>query len=154
MATQPTEEKTLAQARQELRADLYTGTKCPCCTQFAKVYKRQIHSSMSRMLISLYHLGPGYHHVNDIPSVRNGYGDFAKLVYWKLIAEMTDPGLKAGRTTGYWMITEKGRAFVERGVYVPKYAEVYNGHLIKLSGPETFVDNTLGKAFNYQELMR
>lgn len=148
-------ERSISQARIVLRKQALSkkGGICPCCDQLAKVYKRQIHSTMSRMLIALYNLGPGYHHLNAIMTVKNGWGDFAKLSYWGLIEEMVDDGLKPGRTTGYWKITSDGKLFVQKGIGVSKYALVYNGKCITLDGESVLIDSTLGKNFNYQELM-
>lgn len=153
MGDQSFEETTIAEARAYVNSGLRKGVKCPCCTQYCKVYQRQIHSTMSRMLISLFRLGQGYHHLNDIMSVKNGWGDFAKLAYWGLIEEMVDTGIKDGRTTGYWRITSKGIQFVLREIPLPKYAEVYNGRLLRVIGDDVFIDQTLGHKFNYRELM-
>ena len=45
---------TLADARDELRDLVNDGHRCPCCTQFAKVYRRKIHSTTARELIGFY----------------------------------------------------------------------------------------------------
>ena len=52
-------------------------------------------------------------------------GDFHKFRYWEIVeAGINDDSQK--RDAGTWRITEKGRAFVEERITVPKLAYVYN----------------------------
>ena len=74
---------TLAVAREWLRDRVEEGERCPCCTQFAKVYKRTIHATMAHDLIRIYRAcGRDWFHLPD----HVGHpGDFAKLRYWNMI---------------------------------------------------------------------
>src|SRR5581483_4009600 len=87
------DDMTIAEAKQILRDEWEQGLKCPCCTQFVKLYKRKIYSTPARGLIELYRLHQknpqqAYFHISDIESMRkSGGGDFAKLMYWGLVAE-------------------------------------------------------------------
>ena len=146
-------ERTLKEGREYVRRNLRKGVKCPCCTQFCKVYKRQIHSTMARMLISLYHLGPGYHHFNAVMrGISGGWGDFSKLASWGLIIEEAndDP---AKRKSGMWAITDRGKQFVRNEIEIPRYIETYNNKQVGVSTDTVMIVDCLGKKFNYEELM-
>lgn len=154
MPDQNFQETTVAEARAYLNSGLRKGVKCPCCTQYCRVYKRQIHSTIARMLIKLYGLGSGHHYIKLLmPTTSTAGGDFSLLRYWGLVEEMEDDGVKDSKNTGYWKITETGKQFVRREIPMQKHAEVYNGKLVKLTGDDVLIDQCLGKRFSYWELM-
>ena len=45
---------SLGDAREWLRERVEHGARCPCCTQFAKVYERKLNSRMARQLITFW----------------------------------------------------------------------------------------------------
>lgn len=45
---------TLNTAREEFRAGLEKGTKCPCCKRYAKIYNRKLTPAMVEGLIMFY----------------------------------------------------------------------------------------------------
>ncbi len=133
------------------------GITCVCCGQFAKIYRRNIHSTTAAQLIKAYKLGAAtdYVHVSKLLfKGSSGIGDFPKAVYWNLIEEMpnNDP---QKRTSGYWKLTPLGIDFVRGMAGVTKYAHIYNGELVepKFSGPVVFIDECLGKKWDYREMM-
>lgn len=133
------------------------GIECPCCGQFAKVYERTIHSTVAAQLIRAYNLGAAdnYIHVSKLLfRGSSGIGDFPKAVYWGLIEEMPNDDPQK-RTSGYWKLTREGVDFVLSNLGIPKYARVYNGHLLHppFTGRTVFIRDCLGKKFDYQELM-
>lgn len=137
-------ETTLADAKRLLKAKLEDGTDCPCCTQFAKIYPRQIHSTIARALIRMWQLAQrGYVHVaHDIsPACEAG-----KARYWGLVEEHPE-------TSGLWRLTVFGESFVRGAARVPKYAQVYDGRCLGLAGDLVSIHDTLGKKFDYAELM-
>lgn len=128
------------------------GVSCPCCGQFAKVYRRTIHASMARDLIRAYRSnGAKPFHVRA--TLGHDGGDFAKLAYWGLIAD--EPGLRDDGSTrvGWWHLTSLGIEWVCGHAYVRKYAHVYNGGLLYLAGESIGVRDALGKHFSYNDLM-
>ena len=156
------DDKTVSEARSYIYANRHEGVVCPCCHQFAKVYKRTITSSMCRGLIAAYWLDrelPGeFFHKNKIGKdvgINFGGGDFAKLVYWGLIVPRTktDADDIGGRTSGYWRITDAGKKFVEMETRVPKYMYLYDGKCVFSSEVTTDMRDCLGVTFNYDELM-
>jgi hypothetical protein len=143
---------TLAAAKSWLAARLDKGARCPCCGQFARVYKRQINAAMARALITMYH--HDRYEFMHLPTVTGYGGDAAKLVYWGLIEEEATVRADGGRS-GWWRLTSGGRAYVLGQIKVPQYAAVYDGRLLPDNphGPERDIRDALGKRFDYRELM-
>lgn len=152
--TSPTTTATLGEAQDWLRDHVNKGTDCPCCTQFAKVYRRKLNSDMARSLIAMYRAGAHVHWV-DIKEIDVRGGDYGKLVYWGLTEEERGTRDDGSGRTGWWQITSKGQRFVENNLTVAKYALVYNGRLQRLdySDGMTSIVDALGDHFNYRELM-
>jgi hypothetical protein len=154
----PTLNSTLEEARRWLKTQLEKGTGCPCCEQFAKIYKRKLNSSMARGLIILVRLNR--RDPIHIPSVFTEHrvcasNDGALLRHWGLLEEV--PGVRddGSRRVGYYLVTELGRKFVAGKVRVPAYAYIYNSMLLHLDDEETVdIREALGADFHYEELMR
>ena len=111
---------------------------------------------MVRMLIKLYHLGEGAHHVREITKgiSETGTNDFSKLLHWGMIQPVQNVDTSK-RTSGYWSITDRGKMFVNGELAnVPKYVKIYNGQRIGFSEEKTTIIMALGNKFNYQELMK
>ncbi|MEI7780343.1 MAG: hypothetical protein WCJ18_00285 [Planctomycetota bacterium] len=142
---------SLAAAQVWLRAQLTEGAPCPCCTQFAKLYRRKINSAMARALIHQYR------------KVRCDYAqttrlcpwthEAAQLSWWGLLEEEPIRRDDGGRSS-WWRVTESGVAFALNQLRVPKYAVVYDGRLQRMDKAE-YVDirGCLGTRFSYEELM-
>ena len=79
-------------------------------------------------------------------------GDVAKLEYWGLLEEERGVRPDGGRA-GYWRVTLRGEDWLHGKVEVPKYARVYDGRMLSLTGPSWSVFEALGKKFDYRELM-
>lgn len=129
-----------------LREQVDDGAICPCCTQFAKVYRRKVHAAMALALIDFYR--------------RNGrqwaewpgrQSDEAKLRYWELFEHVeAEHGI-----SGEWRITDLGERWMRNQCGIPKYARIYDGRRLSLDasdGYATIVD-ALGTKFDYHELM-
>lgn len=143
---------TITQARQWLRARLDDGATCPVCTQRAQVYKRKVTASMARALIDMYRAGRlDWVH---LPSVLTGQrSDEGKLVHWGLIEEERVLRPDGGRA-GYWRVTVKGERFLRSQISIPKYARIFDGHLLNLDNSQMVtIRDALGTRFNYAELM-
>lgn len=126
------------------------GTNCPCCGQYAKVYKRKLNSAAAIGLIRLYKLGKGYHHVSKLGISGSG-GSFALLRHWGLIEakENEDDGK---RCSGLWRITKSGIDFVTDMTFAHEYVILYNNNIIDYDG-EIGIKRALGNKFDYYELM-
>ena len=145
--------ETLEEAREWLREHVKDGAECPCCTQFAKVYRRKIYSRMARLLILAWREAET--HWFYLPTtLKDNSGDFAKLRYWGLVEEQDGEREDGSKHVGWWRITEKGEAYVKGELAVPKYARIYNGRCLGLVVDETAdIRDALGKHFSYSDLM-
>lgn len=150
---------SLDEAKQYVQEHKEKGTTCPCCGQFAKIYKRKITSTMAKMLVNLYKrenkIKPITHY-SDLTNnlINKQSGDFAKLRFWDLIekVDFTDPtGEK--KSSGYWRITPLGKQFVEKKVALIERVHVFDNEVIKTSGAQVFIDQCFKTNFDYTELM-
>jgi len=143
---------TLEEAKQWLKARLEKGAHCPCCAQFAKVYRRRINSGMARSLIMMYLRGKReWIYIPTAISAKSR--EEGKLVYWGLIEESSQLREDGGRA-GWWRVTEKGETFIHRRIKVPKYAFVYDAKLLHLDDGEMVdIEDCLGVYFDLSELM-
>lgn len=138
-------------ARQWVRDHAEDGVTCPVCTQLAKVYRRKIHAAMGRDLIIARRVaGADWFHVRT--TLGHDGGDFAKLVYWRLIVEY-DAKRDDGGRAGWWRITDRGKAYVLDQLRVPKYARIYDKRLLNLTGDMVGIRDALGVRFRYDDLM-
>jgi hypothetical protein len=145
---------TLAEAREWLAEQLEEGgITCPCCGQFAKIYKRKLNANMTRLLITAYRMaGLAWFHGPTL--LRDGTGDLAKLRYWGLVIEESRARPDGGRT-GWWRVTPWGESFAKNLTRMPKYALIYDSRLLKLdpSAGNVSASEALEDKFNYSELM-
>lgn len=160
-----TEIITLNEARDWLKSKMRDGTHCPCCRQKVKIYKRKLNSAMAVCLIELYkncHNCTDFAHIRDLIlssktfAINMNGGNFATLAYWDVIAEKPkEQNRTNSRTSGFWSITELGRAFVERKTKIPKYVYTYNMGLVSMEYNDKIgINEALGDKFNYEQLMR
>lgn len=159
---------TLAQAKAWLRERFDEGADCPCCGQHVKRYKRAVNASMAYVLIVIYRWDRDnpdkFVHVPSLVAEASKdnprraaavRGDWAKLRYWHLIAEMPDVERPDGNPrAGYYRITEHGRQFVRGIARVPAHVFVYNEKLLNGHVDELVdIKQALGVKFDYGELM-
>jgi hypothetical protein len=130
------------------------GLTCPCCSQFAKLYRRKLNSGMARALLML--RGQGRHYTDGWVDV-TGLGramqqllhhlEYTKLRFWKLIEK--HPQAKQS----VWRLTDLGHTFAENRVRVSRCVYVYDNEVRGLDGGTTSVREALGDHFDYDELM-
>lgn len=144
---------TLADARALLRTLVDDGHECPVCKQHAKVYRRTIHASMASALLVVWREnGTDWAYVPDTLTHRQN-ADFAKLAHWGLIEAEEGERADGSKRTGRWRVTTTGASWACGFVSVPKYAHVYAGRKLKLSGPEFTRADALGDTFDFAALM-
>jgi hypothetical protein len=139
---------TLGRAREDTRKYVDEGVRCPCCTQFAKVYKRKINSGMARTLIHIYRnvaVGETFHLPTVIATQVSPSKHATSVSWWGLLEPK--PG------DGNWALTDNGRRFVEGYISFPKYAHLYDGKVLRFSGDQVDIKRALGARFDYAELM-
>lgn len=139
---------TVEEARAWLRLRTEPGARCPLCTQFAKVYRRRINSAMARGLITLYrNAGQTFSHT---PTLVRSH-EFAQLQWWELIEE--DSVVREDGRSGFWRVTDKGLAWLNEEIDVPKYARVYDQRLLDVVGDPVTIRDALGRRHKLEELM-
>lgn len=142
---------TLREAQEWLRSRVADGERCPCCTQFAKIYKRKITSTSAVALIKLWRsAGLSWAHLPTVLDRKQA--DEAKLLHWGLLEEETISRPDGGRA-GWWRLTALGEAFVGNLARVPKYCLIYDSKCLGLDGPLVSITDCLGDRFDYAELM-
>lgn len=148
---------TLAEVRDLFRPVVENGGDyCPLCTQFAKVYKRSINSSMARDLIMMYRdSGKDWCHLPTVRAKQKSRGnrEESKLRYWGLVREDPEAIREDGGRAGWWQVTDKGELWVQGKIRVPKYALVYDSRCLGLKGEPVDIQTALGRRFNLEELM-
>ena len=149
---------TLAEARRAVTAGLDDGVECPCCGQFAKVYKRKLNSFMAYALIVLRNHAVRsdnqWVHIRALSlRVAAGGGELAKLCHWDLIEEMPAQREDGSRHAGFYRITARGLSFVNGETSVPRHVFIYDNGVRGFSDERTTIREALGDKFNYSELM-
>lgn len=155
---------SLEEAKQFVQANLKRGTVCPCCGQHAKVYRRTINSTMARALMLIYqhlqkHPTPDWIHVSSFLVHAKGDssiagGDVVKLRFWGLLERAVGVRPDGSNRIGEYKLTDLGRRFVEGAATVPSYVLLFNQELLGISPDMISIQDALGQAFNYAELMR
>jgi len=144
----PQRDDSLADAQDWLWERIGQGAQCPCCTQFAKVYRRILHNGMARALIHMYLFRDENDTFRTTSHIITKNGDTAKLRYWGLITD--DGGVwKRGR----WRVTRLGEDFVRGRTTVHSHVRIYDGKLLGVYGDRLTIKQALGTKFDYDELM-
>jgi hypothetical protein len=154
--------QTLEEARVYVQEHLKGGIICPCCSQYAKVYKRKLGPTMAFGLCLIYRYfktNPPEKgvHVAALMTLKQDSrvmgGDIIKLRFWGLITPHWSTDSK-DESLGRWYITPLGEQFVEGKIAVPSHVYLYNGHVLKVSDAMTTIREALGDKFNYEGLMQ
>lgn len=155
--------QTLNSAREALMDQLHEGVVCPCCDQYAKVYRRKLNSGMVRALIWLVRQSgqsttPGSAFPwTDVPATAPTWvqrsRELPKLAYWEMIEQRWNDADPTKRCSGIWRPTRAGERFARSEVPVSSHVYVYNGSVVGRSDRNTWVREALGVRFDYGELM-
>lgn len=151
-------------AREEMFSKLDDGTYCPMCGKRCQRYRRKLNSGMSRSIIDFYHrsfshadsdgwVGVGKDYMGEKLSLAYYQWEFHKLRWWGLIEQKGEEKVE-GHRSEFWRITPLGKDFVTMKSKVNSHAVEMHGNLLFLDGDLVSIDRTLGRNFNYAELMR
>ena len=92
----------LEEAKQWLRDRIDEGARCPCCTQYAQVYRWSLYSTAAAMLIRLYRVGGTESFVESKSVKHPGQGgDATRLRFWNLVEQEPERRQDGGRS-GWW----------------------------------------------------
>jgi len=141
-------------AAMDLETKLEDGARCPCCQQYAKVYRRSLNSGMAASLIWLcrefmfgqVQVAGAYVDIGKAPAYVLRSREWGKLAHWKL-AE-TKPN-----TSGMWRPTKEGGMFVRGTLEVPKHVYLYDNKVLGFSQDRIGIVDALRNKFDYRELM-
>lgn len=141
----------LEDARAQLHEQSEEGTTCPCCDQYAKVYKRRLSANMVLFLIDLVTKcsADGWMKYTEC---RFTGRDYNFLRHWGLADTRVnnDPEKKS---SGMWRPTQLGRDFLSGRAFVPAYVHVYNNIVVETDKNMVGPQEALGKRFSFSELM-
>lgn len=146
---------TLTAAKDRLMAGAKKGATCPCCGQFCKVYNRTLSATMALWLMALAKAhdaaGPGsWIHVRDLGVVQNG--DYGRLPQWGMSIHASSSDVTK-KCSGLWQITERGRAWVDGQIEVPRRLVVWNNEVVAHSDETVDIVAALGETHDYRVLM-
>jgi hypothetical protein len=153
------DEMTLGEARDELRELVERGHECPCCRQFAKIYRRKLPVATCRVMIELYRLGAWDEYVyllnvlDEMTGIAHQGGYVTMAHWWRLMEQQPGEREDGSDHVGWWRLTPLGVQFVRGEATVPKYARLYDGRRMGLSGEPVTISDCLGHRFDYGELM-
>lgn len=129
------------------------GSFCPCCDQYVRLQRRKLNSNMAMFLCSLVRAYRKTQEPVHYSNLKFRGRDYAYLEAWGL-ARGTGRGPEdKGRVSGLWVPTLKGVRFVNRQETVPSHAFTYNGEARGFTTALVTIDEALGSAFDYDELM-
>ena len=127
---------SLGDARRVVDNNEYEGTRCPCCFQYVKKYKRSITYSMCLALIKLYkeHERVGWYEWINIHNLyikknrmRENY--ITSLKYWGFVERNKGSKKDGNPNSGFWRITRRGVNFVRKQTKAPKSLWVRSDHV-------------------------
>lgn len=133
---------------------------CPHCARPLARYERPLTNTMALKLIHVYqlhlrHPERKHFHVKEFDGL-GGRGEFGTLSNWALVQEAEKTQNTGARTSGFWSLTEFGRAFVRGDVEVPQYVMLKAGsQLLGFAGPMRRIRESLHREnrFSYEELV-
>lgn len=144
--------ETILEGKEYLRDNWSEGVHCPCCKQYVRLWKHCINSAITRTLIDMqrrHKKGQEWIHIMHDIGITTMYGI---AEFWDLIEP--HPKCEDGkRASGMWRLTSKGISFVDGFSDIPRYAYVFNNKVYDFSRDRIWVEESLGKKFNYQELL-
>lgn len=141
-------DKTLGEARADLRAALFEGEllSCPCCAGSAKVYSRAITGTMVRVLKMLAESRVGMDNAAIIAATRqSGGGNTSLMAHW---------GLADKTAEGRWYATARGRLFLSGAIRVPWKVVTYNNIVLGFDvSRQVTARDVAGENFSFTETL-
>lgn len=146
----------LEQARLEFFQTLDAGKRieCPCCSRTAAIGRRTIDGAMARTLRHVYRQNKnGEEWVNTSRNLPHGLSSTAALLrHWGLTVSKGPVGKGRNKDSGFWKMTEFGKAFVEGLATVPRTIRTWKGQLVgEPFGEPTNMVQTLDRKFRQNE---
>lgn len=149
--------KTLKEAQDDYLNSEVDGVRCQCCGRpRPRVYPRTLNSGMARGLIKIYRASPDdWIHVGQLflaEGENANHAEYSKLKFWGLLEPRPEEQVE-GHRSGFWRLTDLGRAFVMGRVSVPRISYVAGQHLLRQSSERTDIFKALGDHYDWYEMM-
>ena len=139
---------TIENARKYMSDHFEEGTKCPCCGQFVKKYKRKLNSGMAKTLGRIYAYYPNsFIDVKDLlrqKKFHNGH-DWTLLRHW---------GFLTTNEEGLWKITDTGKAWIDFKTPTHSHIYMYNNKMMGFAEGTITFRQAYGNDFDIKELMK
>lgn len=153
-----------AQEQARIRALISVGeeTECQSCGHLHRATRRTISAAQARNLITIYHATKngavdreGFLCPRDLLSkAANRGNETPRLKHWGLLAPHEESHrTRETNSAGLYKLTEKGEAFVEDRIRVPKAVYVYRDCVQRQDDETISIRDALGKEFDYVDLM-
>lgn len=153
--------QTITEAKVFLRQNYAKGTKCPCCNQFVKLYKRSFNTGMAVSLIYIHNIfkRKSSEWINIQKEFADQYKcnanqmDYIQLHRWGMIEPKLNRMDLTKKDSGLWRMTARGRTFVHGVIIVQQYVLIYDNKTIEFTGKFINIEQALKNKFDYGELM-
>jgi len=148
---------TLREAREWLyeAVEAPQGAICPCCDRPDNIYKRNVSKQMVTELWSLYKVtechGRDYYHNSTFCHL--GSMEYGKLKHIGLLGPKPSEQGVDQKSSGMWAITDKGIAFCQARLPVPRYFNLYHDELIYVSDELRMIYD-IWPEFSYNAIFR
>lgn len=144
---------TIGEARQLCAIIAPTGSSCPCCGQYFRIYRRKLNSPLAASLIWLvdqWRLFNGqYIHVDGTaPKFVLRSRELGKLAHWNLVEKKNNPK-KQRNKRGLWKPTEDGVKFVDGDITVPSHVYLYDNQVQRFSDVYVTIQQALGDRYGF-----
>ena len=145
---------TLAEAKMWLQGQLEEGVMCPCCSQYARIYKRKLNSTMGYALLWLCraYSGDWINVPKKGPRSVIATNQLGTLALWGVIEQKPNVDSRK-KHSGFWRPTRQGQDFANERVMLPTHVYLYNNKVQRWSNERGDIREALGKYFDYAELM-
>lgn len=152
---------TLEEAKEWLRKEIFeSGAPCPCCSQFAKVYRRNFNSSMAYAIIVFAknmkvgewtNIPEFLTKGNHTPIIRSR--EWSRLQNWGLIEASSGLREDGAKESGVYRLTQLGKDFAAGKVEVSEAVYMYDERVLSSDEKKISIRDALGTKFDYAELM-
>jgi len=122
---------------------------CKACGAKTVEYRHGFSTALAFGLIRLYNAGAAVN-LKNLGLTRNQWDNFQKLRYWGLSAQCKDE--QGNRRAGYWVLTTKGKDFVEGRTTIQDHVWTYRGQTVRYDGsPISFPHGDLTELAGYSQ---
>jgi hypothetical protein len=129
--------------------DKQTGVCEHCGAKFVE-YRYGFNKGLAVFLAKLYEAGKEVR-TNDLGLTYPQRTNSQKVAYWGLGKQVMNDESRI--KAGWWIITEKGKAFVEGRITIQKYCYTLRAKVVRHDGPETRFSD-VHEGYKYREHFR